>query len=175
MAGSLKWGSFGDVVFEYLTSPQYGSVQESKSAKTTEYNRIISRGADGALLGQKPAKEAAGLNLDTYSFTCKISTLLLKTLSLNVGENIALALGAGPFVGSALGEVSDDSRFYTNVESFIETLDTVLDTQDPLALMVGSVFKGMYTLDSKRTSPKHRPDGTLLHAVIQLNLSEFSQ
>jgi hypothetical protein len=173
MAESMVWGSLGDVVFEFLTSPVYGTIRHNRRARFNQRSRIISRAPTGALLGQKPLKEPAGLELSSVSFTCKVSALILKTIDINVLESLALMAGAGPLVGSALGEEQEDLRFYTDVLGFIDTLNTVLETQDPLEFTEGSNFIGMYTLDELDISEKHKKDGEIFTAEIGVSLSEW--
>ena len=173
MAEFLKWGSFGDVLFEFLTSPERGSVRSTKGARYNERKRIVSRGSDGKLAGQKPLKDIAGLDLNTISFRCKISTIVLKAISLNTVETLALAAGIGPLAGSALGDTSEDRRFYTDVDTFMGTLDAVLDNQEPHPLTIGSKCLGLYTLNSLRTQETHRQNGDIYIAEIDIDLSEW--
>ena len=173
MADSKLWGTFGEIPFEFWTSPEYRSVTIDKSASYREYRRIITRQPNGQLSGQKPIKEIDGLSLDKVSFSCKISSTLLQSLSVNVLESLALAAGAGPLVGSALGDLEDDERFYVDVQDFVDTLDEVQATQDPQPLTIGSIYIGMFTLDDFSQNPKHKPDGTLIHNVIKLSMTEW--
>jgi len=173
MAESMVFGSLGDVVFEFLTSPEYGTIRHSRRARWNQRPRIISRAPDGSLKGQKPLKDPAGLELSTVSFSCKVSALVLKTIDINALEALALAAGAGPLVGSALGEEQEDLRFYTDVLDFIDILNTALETQAPLEFTEGSNFIGMYTLDELDISEKHKKDGELFTAEIRISLSEW--
>jgi hypothetical protein len=173
MAESMIWGSFGDTVFEYLTSPQRGTVRRLYKAKYNERSRIISRQPDGSLKGQKPLKDVAGLALDKVSFTCKISGIVLKKLSINTAEALLLAAGAGPLVGSALGDLEDDTRFYTDVLSFIDTLKIDLSSQEPRELTKGTTFLGMFTLDDLDITETDKVDGEPLVATIKLSLTEW--
>jgi len=175
MAESMVWGTLGDVAFEFLASPQYGSVRHLKSAKWNERSRIISRSSTGKLSGQKPLKELAGLALDRVSFTCKISAIVLKKLSINTAEALLLMAGAGPLVGSALGELEDDLRFYTDVLSFIDTLNTKMDSQEPMEFTEGSNFIGMYTIDDLDITKKDLANGEPYTAEIKISLSEWVQ
>ena len=76
------WGTLGNVIFEFQTSPVYGSVVERSGAMYTENRRILTRGSNGKLTGQKPVRHPKGLDLNRFSFDCKISGLILKTLNL---------------------------------------------------------------------------------------------
>lgn len=171
--GPRIWGTLGPVIFEFLKSPVYGSVSYRKGARYTKHSRIIARDAFGNLSGQKPLKEIAGLDLTTATFDCKVSALLLKQLKVSTGASIALALGAGPFVGSALGELADDERFYTDVEKFLKELDDAMAEQTPLAWSIGSRVMGMYTVDSMDVTERNRADGALLHAEIRVGIEEW--
>lgn len=173
MADTLIWGSFGDVVFQFLTSPQRGSVRRTFSAKYKERPRIISRGADGALKGQKPLKDVAGLGLDRVTFTCKITSLILKTLSIKVGESLALVAGAGPYVGSSLGTLEDDERFHTDVLTFIDTLKQRSQSQKPEVLTKGTTVLGMFTIDDLDITETDKTNGEPLTAEIRISLSEW--
>lgn len=173
MADTLIWGTFGDVVFQFLTSPQRGTVRRNFSAKYTERPRIISRGADGALKGQKPLKDTAGLGLDRVSFTCKITSLILKTLSIKTEESLALAVGAGPYVGSALGTSQDDERFRTDVLTFIDILKQQVQNQTPEVLTKGVTVLGMFTIDDLDITETDKTNGEPLTAEIKINLTEW--
>jgi hypothetical protein len=173
MAESMVWGSFGDIVFEYLTSPQRGSVRRMYKAKYNERPRIISRDATGKLKGQKPLKDAAGLELAKVSFICKISGIVLKKLSINTAEALLLAAGAGPLVGSALGDLEDDTRFYTDVLSFIDVLLIDWANQEPRELTKGTTFLGMFTIDDLDINEKDKVNGEPLVAEIKISLTEW--
>lgn len=173
MAEKMTWGTFGDVAFEFLTSPVYGSVRRTKRARWNQRSRIISRDSGGKLQGQKPLKEVAGLELSTVTFDCKVSTLVLKALSLNVLESLALAAGAGPLAGSLLGDAEDDERFYTDVVAFMDTLETTLETQEPGEFTIGTRYIGMFTLDDLDITEKHKKDGEIFTAEIRISLSEW--
>lgn len=173
MAETMIWGSFGDVVFEYLKSPQQGTVRRQYSAKYNERSRIISRQPDGSLKGQKPLKDVAGLGLGKISFICKVSGIVLQKLSINTAEALLLAAGAGPLVGSALGDLEDDTRFYTDILSFIDVLKIKLDNQEPEPLTKGTTFLGMFTIDDLDITEKDKVDGEPLAATIKISLSEW--
>ena len=173
MAEGMIWGTLGDVPFEFLTSPVYGTVRRTKRAKWNQKSRIISRDFTGKLQGQKPLKEVAGLELSTVTFDCRISTLVLKSLSLNVLESLALAAGLGPLAGSLLGDAEDDKRFYTDVIKFIDTLDAVLETQEQQEFTIGTRFMGLFTLDELDITEKHKKDGEIFIADIKIALSEW--
>lgn len=173
MAEGMTWGSFGDVPFEFLTSPVYGSVRRVKRARFNQKSRIISRGFDGSLKGQKPLKEIAGIELATVTFNCRVSTLVLKALSLNVLEALALAAGVGPLAGSLLGDAEDDKRFYTDVIAFLDVLDETLETQEQQPFTIGTRVMGLYTLDELDITEKHKKDGSIFIADIKIALSEW--
>lgn len=169
----MIWGSLGDVVFEFLTSPVYGTIRHLRRAKFNQRTRILSRSPLGVLQGQKPLKEPAGLDLNSVSFSFKVSALILKTIEINTFEALALAAGAGPLLGSALGEEKEDKRFYTDVLSFINTLNEALENQEPLEFTEGSNFIGLYTLDELDITEKHRTNGELFTAEVRVSLSEW--
>ena len=173
MAQSLIWGSFGDVVFEFLKSPVYGTYRLKKSAKYTEHSRIITRNLAGELFGQKSAKEINGLELDTISFVCKVSTLVLKALEINTGQALLLAGGAGPIAGSLIGNETDDERFYTDVISFKDMLTTALAEQTPRPFTKGTEVLGLFTLDSLDISEKDRTNGETMFSEIRMQLKEW--
>jgi hypothetical protein len=166
------WGTFGPIAFQFLTSPEYGSVRLVKRAKYTEHARIVSR-VGGVLEGQKPLREIDGLELDTMSFSCKISAIVLKGLKVNVLEKVALAAGAGPYVGSALGEPEDDERLYTDVQGFIDQLNDLHDNQTPAPFFKGTLFQGVYTIDGLTVQSKDRKNGEIFSAVIDIELTEW--
>jgi len=171
MADSLIWGTFGGVVFEFLTSPEYGSFTRRKSAKFEEHDRIVSRLPNGQLAGQKPVKEINGLDLDTINFTCKISSIILQSMDLSLGAALAGALGVGSIV--PLGEFEDDERFNGKPAEFADALIEIMDSQRYEAFSVGERFFGLFTIDGLDMTEKHKKDGELLHIEIRLDLKEW--
>lgn len=171
MAESLIWGAFGGVVFEFLTSPEYGSFTRRKTAKFEEHDRIVSRLASGELAGQKPVKEINGLELDTINFTCKISSIILQSMDLSLGGALAGALGVGAIV--PLGKFEDDERFNGQPVVFTDALIEIMDAQGFESFTVGDRFMGLFTIDALDMTEKHKKDGTLLHIEIRIDLKEW--
>ena len=168
-----RWGTYGDFIFQLLTSPVYGSYTESKSARYTEHRRIITRNDDGSLNGQKPFRELAGLDLVTISFSCRISSVVLSTISTSLWGKLAMDYGPGPLGPGLFGNEDKDTRFYTDIPSFLETLDQYLESQEPHELIIGSEPKGMYTLDSINKKTLHKPDGSDKIVDIDLSFTEW--
>lgn len=162
------WGTFGDFIFQLMTSPVYGSYTEGSRAKYTSHTRIITRDSDGNLRGQKPLRELAGMELQTIRFSCKISSHILKTLSVSLLGRAALTYGPGPLQAGMVGNLEDDKRFYTDTSSFLATLDAYLSSQEPQELIIGENPKGKYTLDAITKNTLHKPDGS--DKIIELDL-----
>jgi hypothetical protein len=166
----MKWGQLGDIVFEFMTSPVYGSLSYSQHAKYISHPRILSRDESGKLQGQKPIKEPDGMELATVSFECKISAFVLKTLSLSVvGAAVAAAT---PIPGSAVGDLEDDLRFWGDIRGFIGVLKNAQLLQTASPLLVGEDFMGEFTINGLDINEKHKADGTISVAEIKITLEE---
>ena len=173
MTAINTWGTLGTVLFQFLTSPEYGTVSSSQRANWTTHSRIITRNIIGQLQGQKPRRQIAGLDLKTWRFKCKISALILSSLDVSLLAKLALQGGAGPFVGSALAKPEEDKRFYTDVKAFIDSLDEIHTTQSPELFFVGTELQGRYTLDGLEVARKDMPNGDVKSAEIDIALTEW--
>jgi hypothetical protein len=169
----LVWGSLGDIVFEFLTSPVYGSLSRSKSAKFTDHPRIVTTASNGEYQGQKPLREVSGLELETYSFSLKISTMVFEIISTGVLGKVALSFGAGKLVGDRMGDKSEDERLYTDVTKYIEEIRALHDSQEPAPFYVGDSYRGDFTIESFNVREKHRTNGEILFAEIDIDLKEW--
>lgn len=169
-----QWGSIGDVIFEFQTSPVYGSYTESRRALYTSQRLLLTRQPDGSLSGQKPKRQPAGLELITADFDCKVSALVLTTLDLALWEKVALAGGlGGSIAGDMFGEAQKDERFYTDIPKFIDELDALLDSQQPAKFHIGEKYRGLYTLDSMDKNLRHYPNGDVKQGDLSLSLVEW--
>jgi len=174
MATLKQWGSLGNVVFEFQSSPVYGSYSESRSALYTDQRLLLTKTPIGTFSGQKPKRQAAGLDLVTVSFDCKISALILTTIDLQLWEKVLLTGGlGGPIAGDQFGKLKKDERFYTDVPAFIESLDDLLDSQAPARFHVGEKYRGKFTLDNLDKTVFHYPNGEIKQAELSLKLVEW--
>lgn len=171
--GKLTWGSLGDLPFEFLTSPVYGSLSRSKAAKFTDHERIVTTDAKGDYQGQKPLREVSGLELETYSFSLKISTMTFETISVSALGKAALSLGAGALVGDRLGKKEEDERMYTDVTKYLDDLSKVHDAQEPQPFYIGESYRGDFTIERIHVREKHQTNGEILIAEIDIDLKEW--
>jgi len=170
------WGTLGNTVFKFLTSPVYGTVRRNDSARYTEYQRILVRDPQsGFIRGQRPLRQPAGLELSKVSFDCKISAVLLFKLEQGLLERIARGLGAGAIAGSKIGSTELDTRFYTDVEVFINELRAMHESQAPYRLFIGQKNEGLFTLDSLSQSLQHEANGKIKTATLSLELVEWAE
>lgn len=189
------WGTFGDprnkldedriIIFQHLTSPVYGSVSTKRKANYTEHKRIITRDATGALHGQKPLRQKSSLDLVTWDFSFKISSMILFALSTDMKDRALQSVGAGRALGTAvgsriankfnlsIGETEEDKRFYSDIDSFKTKLESLLDSQEPFLYFVGEKLKGYFTLDDLSMDEKHRPDGSIKVLEGDILLTEW--
>jgi len=175
MAEENQWGTFGSIPFQALKSPVYGSYRHSKRALYTKHKRIVSRDFTGKLMGQKPLKERAGLALDKVSYRCKLSSIILNSLELNLLATAALSTGIGviPGVSNALGNAIEDERFYTDITEFVTLLEDAHTEQEPYNLTIGDIYKGMYTLDEMTLIEKHKTNGKIAFVDMTLSFEEW--
>jgi len=174
MASNLIWGQFGDVVFEFMHSPVYGSYADEQSARYTEHNRIITRDDSGLLFGQKPIRQIAGLDLKRVTFSCKISQILLKFLEVGVGGRLAGAAGlGGSIAGSALGNEKDFTSFNQDLTRFENDIALYFEDQEPQEFIVGEIPQGLFTLDRIAKRIKHYQNGTIKFVEYDFELVEW--
>jgi len=172
MAGEL-WGQLGNVLFQYLKSPRYGSVSTSRRAKFSEHERIITKPA-GVLEGQKPILQIAGLERDTWSMSFRVAAIVLTRRETTLGGRIGTTLGlGGAIAGSAFGNRKMDMRFYENIPGFIDELNIIFESQEPANLVIGNEFKGQFVIDSMNIRKKHYATGVIYSADIDVQLSEW--
>jgi len=170
-----EWGQLGQVIFQFLESPVYGSFTRSRAANYSEHRRIITK-EDGLLQGQKPLKQIAGLESDTVSLSFKVSALILEQVETSLAGRVATTAGfGGSLAGSAFGTLKEDRRFYTDVDAFLFLLNDMLESQKKQNLIIGENFEGVFIIKSITERRFHFPDGRIKMAEIDMQLEEYQE
>ena len=174
MTNENVWGSLGNTIFQMLTSPVYGSYSKNRTAKYTEYERIqVADPVTGIIQGQKPLKEAAGLDLSEISFDCYVANISLYQLDLNFLEKLARAIGLGDIAGSVIGSVERDDRFRVDVKLFLDQLNAMFVNQTPNRFFIGDEYHGLYSIDELKEDVTHNRNGSIKTATVSLTLREW--
>lgn len=158
------WGSFGDIVFSFHSSPVYGSYKAENKYNFARHDRIL----NPALLQIVPRE------LKIITFEMKLTSIVYLRTDNSIGVRAIRATGISSVTGAAsLGKTSKDETISNDIDLYVSLLEEYGTAGEPQFFYIGGKNQGEYVLTSFTEQSKHTRDGKRLYTNINIELLEY--